>query len=310
VASIRPSVSFRSGATPPAVSTRRRRWSTRVEHRRLKFKYGDRGGSTFQHDPRGNTANEAFALFNNTTGVSNTAVGYHALLHNTTSSLNTAIGVAALSEVSTGSDNIGLGAAAGFNVTTASNVICIGSTGANVSGACYISNIRGVQTQNANAIPVLIDTAGQLGTQSSSRRFKEEIKSMESSSEAILALRPVTFEYKSDETNTPQFGLIAEEVAEINPDLVVRDENGEIYTVRYDAVNAMLLNESLKEHYKGKTGALVSKAGSDYCATAKRFRGNDWQTSSYGRAAAEGNGGYGSTFERASRANSEGKRAT
>jgi hypothetical protein len=117
-----------------------------------------------------------------------------------------------------------------------------------VSLSCFIGHIRGVTTANPDAIPVLIDSAGQLGTVSSSRRFKKEIKPMEKASEALLALKPVTFHYKSDNTNTPQFGLIAEEVAEVNPDLVVRDENGEIYTVRYDAVNAMLLNEFLKEH--------------------------------------------------------------
>jgi hypothetical protein len=99
-------------------------------------------------------------------------------------------------------------------------------------------------------VPVLIDSQGQLGTASSSRRFKKEIQPMDKASEAILALRPVTFHYKSDSTNTPQFGLIAEDVAHVNPDLVVRDADGEIYTVRYDAVNAMLLNEFLKEHAK------------------------------------------------------------
>ena len=91
---------------------------------------------------------------------------------------------------------------------------------------------------------------GQLGTTSSSRRFKKEIKPMDKASETILGLKPVTFHYKMDTTETPQFGLIAEEVTEVNPGLVVRDENGEIYTVRYDAVNAMLLNEFLKEHRK------------------------------------------------------------
>jgi Chaperone of endosialidase len=96
----------------------------------------------------------------------------------------------------------------------------------------------------------VIDSAGQLGTVSSSRRFKDEIKPMDQASEAILRLKPVTFHYKSDHTARPQFGLIAEEVAEVNPDLVVRDKNGEIYTVRYDQVNAMLLNEFLKEHRK------------------------------------------------------------
>src|SRR6185369_14053816 len=97
-------------------------------------------------------------------------------------------------------------------------------------------------------IPVLIDSVGQLGTASSSAKFKKEIQPMGTASEAILALKPVTFHYESDKTNTPQFGLIAEEVAQTNPDLVVRDKNGDIYTVRYDAVNAMLLNEFLKAH--------------------------------------------------------------
>jgi hypothetical protein len=97
---------------------------------------------------------------------------------------------------------------------------------------------------------VLIDGNSQLGTVSSSRRFKREIKPMDNVSEAIIALKPVTFHYRSDKTGTPQFGLIAEDVAAVNPDLVVRDNNGEIYTVRYDAVNAMLLNEFLKAHRK------------------------------------------------------------
>jgi uncharacterized coiled-coil protein SlyX len=143
-----------------------------------------------------------------------------------------------------------LGYGAGSNVTTASNVICIGSGGGNVSGSCFIDNIRGVTTSSNDAIPVVIDFFGQLGTASSSRRFKKEIIPMDKASEAVLALKPVTFHYKSDTKETPQFGLIAEEVAEVNPNLVVRDQNGQIYTVRYDAVNAMLLNEFLKEHRK------------------------------------------------------------
>jgi Chaperone of endosialidase len=102
-------------------------------------------------------------------------------------------------------------------------------------------------TANANAVPVVIDSAGQLGTVSSSRRFKDHIEPMSDASEAIMGLKPVRFHCKTDKQNTPQFGLIAEEVAKINPDLVARDDNGEIYTVRYDAVNAMLLNEFLKE---------------------------------------------------------------
>jgi uncharacterized coiled-coil protein SlyX len=116
-----------------------------------------------------------------------------------------------------------------------------------------------VTTQLA-ATPVLIDSNGQLGTVSSSRRFKKEIKSMDQASEAILSLKPVTFEYKTDKTGTPQFGLIAEEVGAVNPDLVVRGKDGEIYTVRYDAVNAMLLNEFLKEHRRvQEQGATIAQ---------------------------------------------------
>jgi len=152
-----------------------------------------------------------------------------------------------------------LGDDAGFNLTTGNHNIDIGSIG-NAADSntirmgdsnqtrTFIAGIRGRTTGNANAIPVLIDSSGQLGTVSSSRRFKKEIKPMDQTSEAILSLKPVTFHYKSDTKGTAQFGLIAEEVADVNPDLVVRDENGEIYTVRYDAVNAMLLNEFLKEH--------------------------------------------------------------
>jgi hypothetical protein len=198
----------------------------------------------------GNTANGAFALFSNASGRSNSAFGTNALVNNTTGSNNTAIGTNALSANATGFDNIALGDSAGGAIGTAHNVICIGLPGADVSNTCFIGNIRGVQTVNANAIPVLIDSDGQLGTLSSSRRFKKEIKPMDQVSEAILALKPVTFQYKNDKENMPQFGLIAEEVAEVNPGLVVRDKNGEIYTVRYDAVNAMLLNEFLKEHRK------------------------------------------------------------
>jgi hypothetical protein len=105
-----------------------------------------------------------------------------------------------------------------------------------------------VATTLNDTLPVLIDSTGRLGTASSSRRFKKEIKAMDKASESVLALKPVTFYYKNDTTNAPQFGLIAEEVADVTPDLVVRDANGEIYTVRYDAVNAMLLNEFLKQH--------------------------------------------------------------
>jgi hypothetical protein len=212
-----------------------------------------------------NTATGARALFSNNTGFENTAIGASALSGNTTGSFNTANGELALLSNTTGSNNIALGQFAGGNLTTGDSNIDIGNSGVAGDSAkirigddnnqvhnTFIAGIRGVGTGIADAIPVLIDSAGQLGTFQSSRRFKKEIKAMDSASKSILALKPVTFHYKSDKTGTPQFGLIAEEVAEVNPDLVVRDKNGEIYTVRYDAVNAMLLNEFLKEHSQVK----------------------------------------------------------
>ncbi len=229
-----------------------------------------------------NTANGTLALFSNTTGVQNTAVGYSALSSNTTagansSGANTAVGAFALGLTvmggantaigygalfnATGGANIALGDLAGVDVTTGSGNIIIGNrglagdvdtirVGRSTQTKCYIAGIRDVTTGVGDAIPVVIDSASQLGTVSSSKRFKKEIKPMDNSSETILALKPVSFQYKNDKTNRPQFGLIAEQVAEVNPSLVVRNPDGEIYTVRYDAVNAMLLNEFLKEHKK------------------------------------------------------------
>ena len=117
----------------------------------------------------------------------------------------------------------------------------------------WIGNIYGVTTQNATTAPVIVSADGQLGTVVSSERFKKDIATMKEGSEAILSLRPVTFHYKSDTKGSPQFGLIAEEVAKVNPALVLPDKEGKPYTVRYDAVNAMLLNEFLKEHRKVQT---------------------------------------------------------
>jgi hypothetical protein len=201
-----------------------------------------------------NTAIGVATLFSNTTGVQNTALGDGSLGSNTTAYGNTAVGYGALDTNSTGVSNVALGSEAGNSQTTGSNNVYIGANmmgQAGESNACYIASIFG-QT-SASGVPVFINGNDKLGTQSSSRRFKKEIKPMEKASQAILALKPVTFHYKSDPAGAgPQFGLVAEEVAEINPDLVVRDRNGEIYTVRYDAVNAMLLNEFLKEHRKVK----------------------------------------------------------
>ena len=195
-----------------------------------------------------NTATGTTALLNNTTGNDNVATGVRALFSNTTGSSNIAIGSSALPNNTSGNFNIAVGAGAGGAITNAFNCIAIGHQGANVNQSCFIGNIRNAVVA-PDAMPVLIDSAGKLGTTSgSSRRFKTQIKPIDQASEAILALKPVTFHYKNDRTNTPQFGLIAEQVAEVNADLVARDQDGEIYTVRYDAVNAMLLNEFLKEY--------------------------------------------------------------
>src|SRR4029434_9461773 len=206
-----------------------------------------------------NTATGLGALYSNTGGYYNTANGFEALSSNTTGGGNTAEGYHALKN-NTGASNLGLGVNAGLNLTTGSqNIDICNSVVAGESNTmrigraanqtrAFIAGIRGVTTANADAVPVVIDSAGQLGTMSSSKRFKKEIKPMDQTSEAILGLKPVTFHYKNDAEDTPQFGLIAEEVAKVNPDLIVRDKNGEVYSVRYDAVNAMLLNEFLKEH--------------------------------------------------------------
>jgi hypothetical protein len=197
-----------------------------------------------------NTAIGTFALHTNIAGFENAAVGEGALAFNASGSANTAIGNDTLRGYTTGRSNIALGISAGSGIVTASGVICIGAPGADLSNSCFIGHIRGVTTMHADAIPVVIDSAGQLGTATSSARFKKEIKPMDRACETILGLRPVTFQNKTDTKGIPQFGLIAEEVAEVNPDLVVHDQNGDIYTVRYDAVNAMLLNEFLKAHRK------------------------------------------------------------
>src|SRR5207248_2592900 len=162
---------------------------------------------------------------------------------------NTALGYGALFTNTSGSNNTALGAFAGKGVTTANNVICIGNgiLGGNVNSSTWIGNIYGVTPQSGNTAPVVISDGGQLGTVASSERFKKDIATMDKVSEIILSLRPVTFHYKIDARQTPQFGLIAEEVAKVNPALVLPDKEGKPYTVRYDAVNAMLLNEFLKE---------------------------------------------------------------
>jgi hypothetical protein len=200
-------------------------------------------------------ANDAFGyqtLFNLTSGGSDVAIGANALLNLTSGDTNTAVGAGAGSNLTSGNFNVFIGQGAGSNVTNASNVICIGAdaAGSNASLSCFIANIFG--KTSAGGVGVFINSNGRLGTSTSSRRFKEDIKPMGRASEAILELKPVTFRYKRelDADRIPQFGLIAEEVEKVNPDLIVRDKDGKPYSVRYEQVNAMLLNEFLKEHKK------------------------------------------------------------
>src|SRR6476620_9530153 len=201
-----------------------------------------------------NTATGAHALLRSITGENNVANGFEALGSNTTGGANTAIGSLAFTGNSTGNNNTALGASAGNAVTTADNVTCLGANvlGANVSNTTWIANVYGVTTQSGTTAPVVVSDNGQLGTAASSERFKKDVSAMEKASEGILSLRPVTFHYKTDTNGTPQFGLIAEEVAKVNPALVLLDKEGKPYTVRYDQVNAMLLNEFLKEHRKNE----------------------------------------------------------
>src|SRR5438132_16055 len=226
-----------------------------------------------------NTANGFEALFNNTTGGANTATGFEALFSNTTASFNTAsgfqalvfnttgvdntaVGVDALFTNTTGRDNIALGFKAGGNLTTGNNNIDIFDPG--LAGEANTIRIGTEATQTATfiagifgatasgGVAVFVNSSGKLGTVTSSARFKQDIHSMDGASEAVLALQPVTFRYKQeiDPKGIPQFGLVAEQVEKVNPDLVARDAEGKAYSVRYEAVNAMLLNEFLKEHRK------------------------------------------------------------
>jgi hypothetical protein len=207
-----------------------------------------------------NTANGFEALTFNTTGFSNTANGDYALQSNTTADGNTADGFGALQN-NTGGFNIALGYHAGVNLTTGIDNIDIGNEGVagdsetiriGIDGFQTATFIAGISGTAVSGTIVVVDSNGQLGVAPSSERFKDEIKPMDKASEAILSLRPVTFRYKKniDPKGAPQFGLVAEQVEKVNPDLVVRDAQGEIYTVRYEALNAMLLNEFLKEHRK------------------------------------------------------------
>jgi hypothetical protein len=202
------------------------------------------------------------ALLSNTTGNHNTAEGDNALVHNTTGILNTAVGGHALDQNITGSSNVAVGFQAGFNITGNGNV-CIGQNIVGLAGESNVTRIGNIgSTAQANGVFVTVGAGGKLGFQVSSRRYKDDIKPIDKASEALFALKPVSFRYKReiDPARSPDFGLIAEDVATVNPDLVARDEEGKIVTVRYQAVNAMLLNEFLKEHRKvQEQGAMIAR---------------------------------------------------
>jgi Chaperone of endosialidase len=206
-----------------------------------------------------NTANGYGAMLFNTTGNQNTGAGYFAVYQNTTGNNNTGDGYSALLNNTTGVGNIALGSFAGSNLTTGDNNIDIGNPGVvdeantiriGTQGTQAKTFIAGISDAGVAGVAVKVNAAGQLGIPPSAARFKNEIKPMDKASETILALKPVSFRYKKeiDPEGIPEFGLVAEEVEKVNPDLITRDRKGKPYTVRYDAVNAMLLNEFLKEH--------------------------------------------------------------
>jgi hypothetical protein len=243
-----------------------------------------------------NTAIGVTALEGNTDGSSNVAIGVNALLSNTTGSTNTAIGQAALFSA-TGDFNIALGTGAGLEITTGSENIDIGNDGVagdsntirigdkNVHTAIYVAGIAG-QTVGAGGTTCYVDNDGKLGVFLSARRYKENIHDMDDASAALFSLKPVTFRYKRelDKSGTPQFGLIAEEVAAVNPDLVVRNARGELSTVRYEAINVMLLNEFLKEHRKVEK---LEAAVADLAGELRRVKAQMQRNSSPLRVAAK-----------------------
>jgi hypothetical protein len=250
------------------------------------FNTGVGAGTLVLNTGDSNTAVGAAALLLNTSGTENTAVGTDALVHNDTGSFNIAVGDDTLSNNVSGSNNIIVGGfGAGFNIVAGSNNIYIGpgvsangpfdesdtiriNDSAPAAGGAtsqvFVAGIDGSTVGAVNA-PVLVNPNGQLGTGVSSARFKKDIDPMGRSSEAIFSLKPVTFHYKGDTTNTPQCGLIAEEVAKVNPALILTDKEGKPYSVRYEQVNAMLLNEFLKEHRTvQEQGATITRQRKDF----------------------------------------------
>jgi hypothetical protein len=220
------------------------------------------GFGTLADDTTGfnNTAVGVNALITNTTGFNNTAVGVTALANNTIGFQNIALGLNALLNNTTGSNNIAIGISAGTSLITGSNNIYIGAdaAAAGESNVTRIGGIRGATTGVADAIAVLIDSTGQLGTINSTRRVKHNIADMNNESAAIYNLRPVTFAYNGDATETKQYGLIAEEANEVFPAIVVHDADGQPQTIQYHVLPALMLNELQK--LAARVAALEARA--------------------------------------------------
>jgi len=224
-----------------------------------------------------NTAAGYQSLYYNATGSNNTASGYEALLTNASGSDNTALGAGALRSEKTGSNNIAVGYEAGYNLTTGSNNIEIGNTGQatdynmikiGVEGLQAKTFIAGIYKTSVSGSAVMVNSSGQLGVVVSSERFKTDITPMGSHSAKLQALRPVTFHLKTDPHGAVQYGLIAEEVAKVYPDLVIRDETGQIDGVRYDELAPMLLNE-MQEQQKAMAAQSERIAAQDERAAAQ-----------------------------------------
>ena len=212
-----------------------------------------------------NTAVGNYALVTSTTGNFNNAVGYGALWHTTTGASNSASGYVALFSNTTGSNNIAVGTYAGYYPTTGSNNIEIGSRGAAADNAVIRIGTQGTQTTTfiagvsgvvvSGGATIVVNSLGQLGVRPSSRRYKEDIRSMGDSSDRLLKLRPVTFEYKQPDEKgkkPKQYGLIAEEVAQVMPELVVYNQKGQPEAVTYEALAPLLLNELQRERKRAE----------------------------------------------------------
>jgi hypothetical protein len=204
-----------------------------------------------------NTANGVDALFGNTMGSSNTAVGFFALLSNTIGNNNIAVGVNALLSNTIGNNNIAVGVGAGGPLTSGSNNIYLGNNGATATES-NIMRLGGGQTQTfiagifgqnvGTSTAVFINSTGQLGTVQSSARYKRDIHAIGAPNQGLFQLRPVSFRYKQDTTAQKHYGLIAEEVAKVYPELVVRGRDGAIETVQYHELIPLLLNEVQHQH--------------------------------------------------------------